>query len=204
MRLILIRHGETAQNVGGIAQGHQHGKLTPNGRSQARLLALRLKTEKIDYVISSDLGRVKDTLAPILKYHPNVPVEYSREVRERAMGVFEGRKFSEFKAEQKRLGRSRFNHRPPGGESYLMVRKRALKFYRRLLRDFRNKILLVCSHGAFNKVLLSILLGKSTKDTLEKLEQHNTCVNIIEFVEGRTQGRANLINCTKHLLVDVL
>lgn len=200
MRLILIRHGETIENISETVQGQQDGTLTKEGEKQAKLLGKRLKNEKIDQIICSDLGRVKNTAKEIIKFHPNTPIEYSKEVRERAMGVFEGRKFPEIREEIKKLGLTRFTHKPENGESYAMVKKRAQKFLERIKKEYLGKTVLVCSHGAYNKVLLSLILGKPMEETVEQMEQKNTCVNIIEF-DPKNKDKINvvLINCTKHL-----
>jgi len=59
MRLILVRHGETEENVAKITQGHMPSKLTKQGIEQAKKLALRLKDEKIDKIFVSDLKRCR-------------------------------------------------------------------------------------------------------------------------------------------------
>ena len=68
-RLLLIRHGETVDNVNKIMQGQTPGKLTPNGVEQARELAMRLKQEHIDAFVSSDLKRAVDTCVEIATPH---------------------------------------------------------------------------------------------------------------------------------------
>ena len=78
MKLILVRHGETEGNVKQIIQGQTHGKLTKKGIKQAKLLARRLKNEKIDVVFSSDLQRAKNTTKQILNHHCKIPVFYDK------------------------------------------------------------------------------------------------------------------------------
>ena len=55
--LLLVRHGETVDNVRQIMQGQTQGKLTPNGIEQARALAAELKDTPIDVFVSSELKR---------------------------------------------------------------------------------------------------------------------------------------------------
>ena len=59
--LLLVRHGETVDNVRQIMQGQTQGELTPNGIEQARALAAELKDTPIDVFVSSDLKRAFDT-----------------------------------------------------------------------------------------------------------------------------------------------
>jgi probable phosphoglycerate mutase len=43
MKLILTRHGETEENKAGIIQGQGIGRLSDEGKNQAKKIALRLK-----------------------------------------------------------------------------------------------------------------------------------------------------------------
>ena len=101
MRLIITRHGETEENQAGILQGHLPGKLSVLGIEQARKVALRLKDEKIDLIFSSDLARASDTAKEIAKFHPNVPVKFVKDLRERNYGEFQGKKESTFDSDGK-------------------------------------------------------------------------------------------------------
>jgi len=92
MKLIITRHGETEDNKAGIIQGHLPGKLTDVGINQAKKIALRLKDEKINYIYSSDLARASDTTKEILKYHPDAPVKFVKNLREKFLGSWQGKK----------------------------------------------------------------------------------------------------------------
>ena len=50
--LLLIRHGETVDNVNRIMQGQTPGRLTDNGVEQARLLGKQLAHMHIDAFVS--------------------------------------------------------------------------------------------------------------------------------------------------------
>jgi broad specificity phosphatase PhoE len=60
---------------------------------------------------------------------------------------------------------------------------------------------LIAAHGGFNKVLLSVILNIPLERAIETIEQHNTCVNIID-IEDRKNPKAHKINCIKHLQID--
>ena len=74
-RLLLVRHGETVDNVNKIMQGQTHGRLTLNGIEQAHELGRQLRGEHIDVFLSSDLARAVETLEIIKqeKTHPPAP-----------------------------------------------------------------------------------------------------------------------------------
>ena len=66
-RLLLVRHGETVDNVNRIMQGQTQGRLTLNGIEQARELGRQLRGEHIDVFLSSDLARAVETLRIIVE-----------------------------------------------------------------------------------------------------------------------------------------
>ena len=61
MKLIITRHGETIENVKGIAMGSLPGNLSKKGKKQAKLVAKRLKNININAIYTSDLKRAYDT-----------------------------------------------------------------------------------------------------------------------------------------------
>ena len=66
--LLAIRHGETVWNVEERFQGHEDSPLTVNGRRQVDALGRRLQGMAIDTMISSDLGRARESAAIIASY----------------------------------------------------------------------------------------------------------------------------------------
>ena len=66
LRLCLVRHGETEENLQRLLQGHMPGTLTANGKQQAVLLRDRLCLDNFDVILSSDLKRVTDTVRILL------------------------------------------------------------------------------------------------------------------------------------------
>lgn len=87
--LIVIRHGETVWNRDMRFQGHGDSPLTDRGRAQAHALGKRLQAMPIDSLISSDLGRTRETAAIITQYTGH-PIETDPRLRERHYGVLEG------------------------------------------------------------------------------------------------------------------
>ena len=97
--LLLVRHGETVDNVRQIMQGQTQGELTPNGIEQARALAAELKDTPIDVFVSSDLKRAFDTCVILAAAHgvsPDIIVQ-TKLLRERDWGSFTGRYIPDLK-----------------------------------------------------------------------------------------------------------
>jgi broad specificity phosphatase PhoE len=76
MRLILIRHGQTASNVEGVLDTRIPGPvLTALGREQAALLPETLRGEAIGALYVSTMVRTHETAAPLARALGLAPVE---------------------------------------------------------------------------------------------------------------------------------
>ena len=90
MRIYIVRHGETKENKERIFQGHLPGDLSKKGIKESQKLKDYFKKITLDHIFCSDLKRAKDTLKEILKFHPQVPVTYTKILREKDYGIFSG------------------------------------------------------------------------------------------------------------------
>ncbi len=179
MKLILVRHGETEENVKKISQGHRPGKLTAIGKQQVEKLGQQLKNEKMDVIYCSDLKRTKDTLRPILRFHKRIPVHYTSEIREKRMGVFEGTERGSIRKHIKKHGHHYATFRPTWGESFRDVKRRIIRFYQKMLKRHPDQTVLWVTHeGVIINVLLYI--KKWPDKHYKKLFQENAAVTIIE------------------------
>lgn len=202
MRIILVRHGETEENVKRLLQGHLNGKLTARGQQQIGLLAERLRGERLAAIYSSDLDRAIRTAQAVNAFH-HVEISPTEVLRERNLGEFEGRPIDEYITYLHRTGESRYTHAPNGGgESVGMVLDRAAEFLSTLLAKHANECVMVSSHGLFNRALLIHILGIPI-EMIFALEQDNTCVNLISRKlpsDSAQELEVQLINCTRHLV----
>ena len=89
MKLILVRHGQTVWNREKRAQGISDIELNEYGRAQAECLALSLRNEGIDRIISSPLKRAVHTAEAINRFH-HLPINTEDGLMELNMGDFEG------------------------------------------------------------------------------------------------------------------
>ena len=87
---ILIRHGQTKENIEGRLQGHFDGSLDETGIRQAHAVAARLAGEHAAVLYSSDLKRAYKT-AEIIARNLQLPVRALRELREWHLGELENR-----------------------------------------------------------------------------------------------------------------
>lgn len=199
MKIILIRHGQTFENMQNICQGQAPGRLTKIGKRQALHVAQNLKNKKLDIIFSSDLKRAKDTAKEIIKVHKKTKIIYTKELRELKKGIFEKKPAKFFDSERKKAKKELWQFKPEGGESWQEAYKRAKKFYEFLLKNYANKTILLISHSTFIGILISAIMGIHFKNALP-FEEHQTheCINEIN-VDKKGRGTLRTIHCEKHV-----
>ena len=86
---------------------------------------------------------------------------------------------------------------PEGGESGLAVTARALPALIDLIREHPGENILVVSHKATIRLLLSSLLGFDPRRYRDNLDQKPAALNIVDF-RNPTRARLTLFNDTSH------
>lgn len=86
MRLLVIRHSETINNTLHIVQGITDSELTLKGIEDAKKLREIINQEKIDYVVSSPLGRTRQTAKILVE---DKPINIDDRLKERNWGLCE-------------------------------------------------------------------------------------------------------------------
>ena len=148
--LLAIRHGETVWNAEKRYQGHGDSPLTETGRKQVTALGRRLKRIRFDNLISSDLGRARET-ASIVADFTGHPVEIDSRLRERNYGVLEGLTLNEIKPRHADVLNQLDNNDPdyiiPEGESHRQHYRRNVGFLEDILTKRTGAIIALVAHG---------------------------------------------------------
>ena len=154
-RLVLWRHGQTAWNAQGRAQGQHDVPLDETGIGQARTAAARLASLKPAAIVSSDLLRAADTAAELARL-TGIEVRYDRRLREVHFGEREGLTMAESLARFPDVTRRWLRAedvRFPGGETY---RETAQRFAAALTdlaaRMEADDTVVVVAHGGAMRV----------------------------------------------------
>jgi isoleucyl-tRNA synthetase len=142
--------------------------LTEKGKEQILRVAKKLKKEKIDLIISSDLLRTKQT-AEILAKELGVKVIFDKKLRDIKAGVFEGKTIKEHTSFWKSY-EERFAKAPRGGESYNQVKMRIYNFFKALEKRYSEKTILIVGHQRPFAMLEGAIKGYSIKEFFEKIE----------------------------------
>jgi broad specificity phosphatase PhoE len=196
----MVRHGATVMSAEDRFAGATDVELSDEGREQTRRLAERLSHEKIAAVYASPLGRTVET-ARILAAPHNLPVQIRDGFREISHGHWEQmtrrgveEKFPDEMAEWEK---DPYTFAPAGGESGLAVTARALPALIDLVREHPGENILVVSHKATIRLLLSSLLGFDPRRYRDNLDQKPTTLNIVDFRDA-TRARLTLFNDASH------
>jgi broad specificity phosphatase PhoE len=196
----MVRHGATVLSAEDRFAGATDVELSDEGREQTRRLAERLRDEKITAVYASPLGRTVET-ARILAQPHKLEVQTRDGLREINHGHWEQltrreveKRFPEEAAEWEK---DPYTFAPLGGESGLAVTARALPVLIELVREHPGQCILVVSHKATIRLLLSSLLGFDPRRYRDSLDQKPAALNIVDFKEP-ARSRLTLFNDTSH------
>src|SRR5467141_802149 len=199
-RVFMVRHGATVLSAEDRFAGATDVALSDEGREQTRRLAHRLSHEKIMAVYASPLGRTVET-AQILAAPHTLEVQTRDGFREINHGRWEQMTRHEvekrFPEEAAEWEKDPYTFAPLGGESGLAVTARALPALIELVREYPGKNILIVSHKATIRLLLSSLLGFDPRRYRDNLDQKPAALNIVDFRDP-ARSRLTLFNDTSH------
>ena len=204
--VLIVRHGETVWGVGRRYAGQVDVPLTELGQRQSRQVARRLAPLKPDVVLSSPLDRCRWTAEAIAasaasRRGPGVEVMIDDRLTDQALGDWTGKTEAEIAAhwpEQFSAWRSDPEAAPPGGESLTELRSRAESATTAAVTEHRGKSIVVVSHAAPIRALLTWALGTSVA-VAYRLRIDNASVSGV-LIDPTSTTRVWTINETGHLL----
>lgn len=198
-RLILVRHGETTWNVSGHYQGRTDTDLSDRGRRQAVALARHMKNVHLDAIYSSPLKRALDTVEQVAR-NAGLELNVDNCLTEIEHGLWGGLHKSEV---QERYGETLrlWLENPtqaevPGAETLEDVQSRVRDAVSCILKNHPHQAVLICTHDAVLKVLLTSALGLGL-GSFWAIQVDNASVSILEH-DGQ-RARLMLLNDTCHL-----
>ena len=156
---VFLRHGESIGNAQSRWQGQSDYALTERGRTQARALAERWKSEgvKFDRIIASPLSRAKET-AEIIASALDVKLEFDPIWLERHIGEMEGLTAEEVRKRPQPPYITPYDSIGGEGEGDWALFLRAGQSLHNLLRRPAASYLIV-SHGGLLNQLMNAIIG---------------------------------------------
>jgi len=156
-RYFILRHGEANHTKKDTIAGWSEfknptlaSKLTEKGKQQIKKSAEQLKkTGGVDLIFSSDLIRTRETaeiVADVLNFDKN-KIILDKRLREYNVGIFDGKKIKEHRAYFKNNRLREFTEPAPEGETLNDVKRRMIEFLFELEKKYKNKKIVIISHG---------------------------------------------------------
>lgn len=204
--LLIVRHGETTWGVGGRYAGQVDVPLTERGERQSRQVARRLSPLAPDVVLTSPLDRCRSTAEVIAASAfphrgPRCEVIVDERLTDQSLGAWTGHTESEIAAgwpADFRRWRDDIDAAPPAGESLTDLQSRCAAATRETIAAHRGKSVVVVSHAAPIRALLTWALGTPV-DVAYRLRIDNASVSGV-LVGPQDAMTVWTINETGHLL----
>ncbi|MGI9092451.1 MAG: MSMEG_4193 family putative phosphomutase [Mycobacteriales bacterium] len=186
--LLLIRHGRTAANTGGVLAGWTPGVgLDDVGREQVRALAERLRPVPLAAVVASPLDRCQQTAAGIAENRDGLAVATDERFGEVRYGSWTGRTLKEltrepvWKVVQAHPSAAVF----PDGEGLAAVQARAVAAVRAWNASLGpDAIYAACTHADVAKSILADALGLHL-DLFQRIVVDPCSVSVVTYTDTR-------------------
>jgi len=187
--VILLRHGRTTANAGGVLAGWTPGvELDETGVAQARGVGERLAKVPLAAVVSSPLERCRQT-AEAVATGRDVPVQTDDRLGEARYGDWTGRTIKElakeplWKVVQQHPSAAVFPG--DGGEGLAQTQARAVAAIRAWNATLGPEaVWLACSHGDVIKAILADALGLHL-DQFQRIVVDPASISVVTYTDTR-------------------
>lgn len=161
VNLILVRHGETKDNVNDILIGHGDSPFTELGKKQNKAVARQLKKEKIDALYFSPLGRTEKTAEIIANELDGLNTEIESLLIERDFGILTGKRKDEMLSYTSKIYKTNMVDflEAKGVESFPQLLKRAQKIIKKMEKKHPQQTVLLVTHGDIGKMIRAAYYG---------------------------------------------
>ena len=200
-QFVFLRHGESLGNAQARWQGQSDYPLTEKGRAQAQALAKRWKSEntKFNLVISSSLGRAKET-AEIIASALNVTVELDSIWLERAIGEMEGLTADEVRQKPRPPYTTPYDSVGGDGEGDWALFLRAGQALHHLLKKPAGSYLIVSHGGLLNQVMHAIAgIAPHVDPSGVRFRFENTAFSRVIYYPHQHRWAIDAVNDHAHL-----
>ena len=146
----LLRHGQTDWNINFLLQGVTDIPMNQTGIEQVRLAASAIHRQDWDIVLTSPLGRARQTAEILLEEVGFDSMVEEQLLIERSFGEAEGLSHEQWREKYSNLDEI------PGGESRTELAARSQLLLDSVASRFAGKRVLAVSHGALIRTLIAI------------------------------------------------
>lgn len=171
----LFRHGQTDWNIDLRLQGTADIPMNDFGVQQVSLAAEKLAEMSWDVVLTSPLGRARQSASIIANRLGISEVQTNELLLERAFGIGEGMLYDEWTSKYAHLDEI------PGAESTAQITARAEQLLSNLHSEYEGKKVLAVSHGALIRFVLQVVTQGEVPPKGERLE--NASLHVVKKLE---------------------
>jgi len=174
--LYLARHGETQWNKVKRFQGQLDSELTTLGKQQSYQLAINVKHNPLDLIVSSSLNRAIAT-ADICQQQLPIPHQVNNKLNERNLGRWQGQYIRDLTSQAiyHEVLHELTNVAPEGGESAIICGQRIYKAIEEIALECPNKHILIICHGEALRCFLSYLGQTLTGNAYDLFNNGSVC-----------------------------
>lgn len=171
MKIYLVRHAKTEANHQGLLQGRINTPLSDAGIRSAEKLKEKIKNEPIDICITSPLKRTWQTA--MILVGDRVYIKEDERLIERSLGDFENKEKELYDTEK--YWDYQLNSGDGNVEKIQDVIRRSKEFLEEIKEKYKEKNVLIVSHGAVIRALDHLLnnVDFSKEKNLTTLEIDN-------------------------------
>ncbi len=147
--------------------------LTEEGIEEAKEAGEKLKDKRIDYIYCSDVLRTRQTakiVSEIIGFDSE-KIIYDTRLRDINWGIFGGKHKDEAWAYYNNDKMRKFNEPTPGGETWNQCRERMKMVLEEIENNFKNKNILIISHGDPLWLLEGYIKGMSDEELVNKRKE---------------------------------
>jgi alpha-ribazole phosphatase len=184
-RLLLIRHAEPEEEAHGRCYGSLDIGLSSRGRLRAQLLARTIERIPLAAIYASPRRRALDTAKPLAALH-GLTVIVDDALREIDFGEFEGRSYDDIRLAAPEIYRvwmeAPTHVRFPGGESYRLLRRRALAAMHAIRRRHVGGTAAIVSHGGILRAMLADCLAVPD-EAIFRIDQSYVGLSVIDWLD---------------------
>lgn len=172
----LFRHGQTDWNINMLLQGVTDIPMNSTGIEQVRAAARVLNRNEWDLILTSPLGRARQTAEIIAEHLGFQEIHQQDLLIERSFGEAEGLAYQEWKSKYSTLDEL------PGGESKSELLARSKLLLETFTDTHPGKRILAISHGALIRTVLTIASDDQLPREGERLG--NASLNVVSHQDS--------------------
>jgi probable phosphoglycerate mutase len=183
-RIYIVRHAEAEGNRKHIFQGRTDADVSEKGILQLEKLRERFKNISYDKVYSSPLKRAFKT-AEYANYYQKKPITCVDGLEEINAGDWEKKSYDKlpelYPEEYRNWTLEPWNFRAPNGESMRDVNNRIWSTVLTIVKENKDKTLLITSHGCVIRNFICRAMGLPLEKMRDVSWIENTAISTVEF-----------------------